>query len=123
MIAKKLKRRRASANGVSKRYSSPKVCQSWRRRTVAGLAAEEDLLANVTLPELLEKAEKELLTSPVRSRAGSLALSQCMTPTKPSADTPRFSYEHSDLPGPRDWGKGDWKLLDSCFTDERYDLG
>lgn len=124
MIAKKLKRkRRATSGGVSKRYSSPKIQQTWRRRTVAGLAAEEDLLGNITLPELLEKAEQELITSPARSRRGSTALSDVGSPIKASNFGLGFTYESSDLPGPREWVKADWKLLDSCFTDERYDLG
>ena len=32
-------------------------------------------------------------------------------------------YEDADVSGIREWTKADWKLLDSCFTDERFDLG
>ena len=92
----------------------------WRRRTVAGLSAEDALSANISLPELLEKAEEDLRSSPSRSRCGSVALSSIGSP--PRSRWHDFMYENADLPGIREWSKADWKLLDSCFTDERYDL-
>ena len=121
MVARKLRRRRTTAGGVSKPYSTPKNTQLWRRRTVAGLTAEDALSANISLPDLLEKAEEELRESPCRSRSGSVALSSIGSPQKARWDD--TMHENTDVPGIREWTKADWKLLDSCFTDERYDLG
>lgn len=89
---------------------------------MAGLSRENDLVGNISLPELLEKAEQDLLTSPARSRIGSVANSEVGSPSRAPSIGLGFVYQTSDLPGPRDWTKADWKLLDSCFTDERYDL-
>lgn len=121
MVARKLRRRRTTVSGVSKAYSAPKNTQLWRRRTVAGLGAEDALTDNVALPELLVKAEEELRNSPARSRSGSLALSSVGSPQKSRWND--FMYKDADPYGVREWTKADWKLLDSCFTDERYDLG
>ena len=120
MVARRLRRRKTTSDGISKAYSSPKNMKIWRRRTVAGLTAEDALSANISLPELLEKAEEELRRSPARSRSGSVALSSAGSPQKPSWN--EFMYENANEPGIREWTKAEWKLLDSCFTDERYDL-
>ncbi|OCB84190.1 hypothetical protein A7U60_g8866 [Sanghuangporus baumii] len=121
MVARRLRRRKTTSGGISKAYSTPKNMQTWRRRTVAGLTAEDVLSANISLPELLEKAEDELRRSPTRSRSGSVALSSVGSPQK-SGWGNGFMHENVDEPGIREWTKTDWKLLDSCFTDERYDL-
>ncbi|KAL5490230.1 hypothetical protein ACEPAI_5063 [Sanghuangporus weigelae] len=121
MVARRLRRRKTTSDGIGKAYSTPKNMQTWRRRTVAGLTAEDALSANISLPELLEKAEDELRRSPTRSRSGSVALSSVGSPQK-SGWGNGFMYENADEPGIREWTKPDWKLLDSCFTDERYDL-
>ncbi|KAI5124349.1 hypothetical protein M0805_008956 [Coniferiporia weirii] len=117
MVARKLKRRRTATDGVSKPYSTPQKMQVWRRRTIAGLTAEAHITDNVALPELLEKAEQELRSSPARSRSGSVAPSSFGSPS-------RTAHRELQRPasGPREWTKADWKSLDSCFTDERYDL-
>ena len=81
--------------------------QLWRRRTVAGLSAEDALSANVSLPELLERAEEELRSTPARSRSGSVAFSSVGSPQK-SRDRD-FLYEDADTPGSREWTKEDWK--------------
>lgn len=105
------------AGGVRKAYGTPKKADLWRRRTIAGLAAEDCLSANVTLPELLEKAEEELRSTPARSRAGSVSVAG----TPKEAARERIVLQQ-DTWGPREWMKADWKLLDGCFTDERYEL-
>ncbi|KAH8102371.1 hypothetical protein DFH11DRAFT_1777890 [Phellopilus nigrolimitatus] len=113
MVARRLRRRQTAAAKVSKPYSTPQ--KLWRRRTIAGLAGEEHLTANVAL---LDRATEELRSSPARSRSGSVASSVAGTPTK----NRQYQYELPIVSGPRDWTKADWKLLDSCFTDERYEL-
>lgn len=117
MIARRLRRKSMAGAGVHKGYGTPKKAELWRRRTIAGLAAEDSLSANVTLPELVQKAEEELRSTPVQSRAGSVS----------ALGTPKKTVEESDVRqqdvwGPREWTKADWKMLDSCFTDERYHL-
>lgn len=121
MVARKLRRRKTAHGGVGKAYKTPKASQLWRRRTVAGLSAESELAANVSLPELLVKAEIELRSTPSRSRSASLAVGSVGSP-----QTGRFGdflYPDADASGIREWAKADWKLLDSCFTDERYEVG
>ena len=121
MVARKLRRRKTAHGAIGKAYSSPKSSRMWRRRTIAGLSAEDDLTANVTLPELLEKAEVELRSTPSRSRSASLAVGSIGSPQKENFGN--FLYPGAETPGVRDWAKADWKLLDSCFTDERYEVG
>lgn len=123
MVARRLQRRKTAHGAIGKAYKSPKSTRLWRRRTIAGLSAEQDLTANVSLPELLEKAEVELRSSPSRSRSRSvsLAVGSIGSPQKESFS--HFLYPGAEDPGVREWTKSDWKLLDSCFTDERYEVG
>lgn len=74
-----------------------------------------------TLPELLKEAEVDL------GRSGSVN-SRFSTPVRTRQFphvTPQFvrdSSIESAVIEPRAWSKSDWKLLDSCFTDERLDV-
>ncbi len=105
---RKFRRKSALESGVNKSYASPK-----RRRSM-GLHGPSSL-ANVSVPDLMKEAELELRNTPMRSRA---TTPQVRTPAQSeSPSMPTFT-----LPGPRDWLKVDWKRLDSCFTDERYQI-
>ena len=120
MVARRLRRRKTAHGAIGKAYKTPKASQLWRRRTVAGLSAESELAANISLPELLERAETELRSTPSRSRSASIAAGSVGSPQKERFG---FLYPDADASGPREWSKADWKLLDSCFTDERYEVG
>ena len=76
--------------------------------------------SSMTLPELLHKAESEI-DSPTSPKS---AMSAFRTPS------PALSFFHPpqapsviDTDGPREWSRSDWKLLDACFTDVRFEVG
>ena len=118
MVARKLKRRKTMGGKVGKSYKRPEETRMWRRRTIAGLSAEQDLERNVSF---LQQAEEELRQTPSRSRSNSIALGSEGSPQKEFR--PSFLYEDAHAPGVREWSRTDWKLLDSCFTDERHEVG
>lgn len=105
-----------SAAGVSK--GTP------RRRKSTGVVGDRVFMRDSpsrTLPELLKEAEVDL------ERFGS-EHSRFSTPVRTHRFphvTPRSVRDSSAEPAitePRAWAKSDWKLLDSCFTDERLDV-
>ncbi|RXW11804.1 hypothetical protein EST38_g14051 [Candolleomyces aberdarensis] len=108
-----------------------------RRRATLGMGVIGDRVVipgspSVTLPELLDQAEKEVLNhSPVKVSAVATP-----PPTRASLDAKRLfetpvrkevsptvvvfpvwnqTYEGEERP----WTKEEWKVLDSCLTDER----
>lgn len=119
MIARNLRRKNAAEGGVMKYQDALQKSHKWRRRTIAGINAQDQLDIQVTLPELLRKAEQDLRSTPIRSRFESNSL--IGTPTSILQETP-FAWQDAYQSGPREWTKADWKLLDSCFTDERHDF-
>lgn len=75
-----------------------------------------------TLPELLKEAEGDL----EKSVSGSPRFRTPIRTQEFPNVSPRFVRDSSpsaepSIIEPRQWSKSDWKLLDSCFTDERLD--
>ncbi|OCH87065.1 hypothetical protein OBBRIDRAFT_890044 [Obba rivulosa] len=114
-VAKSSRRKSASDAGIRKRVPDVR-----RRRTIGGLVGDTVVVPDgpaLTLPELLQEAERDL------ARNGSFTAA---TPVKADPSPPRLAPEPPQAQsfalrvlGPRDWLKDDWKLLDACFTDER----
>ena len=86
-----------------------------------------------TVPDLLQQAEETLLMeegpdltfSPHRSSSPGAANSTFMDYSRLDLNANGFSFMRQRMStpvGPREWSKEDWKLLDSCFTDERLTL-
>lgn len=103
-----------------------------RRRRSMGVFGERVVIPGspaITLPELLQQAERrvemespgkgkgkgELWTPPVRNR------DPFVTPLPARIFAAPVSAPAADG-GVRVWTKEEWKLLDSCFTDERMEL-
>lgn len=124
-----MRRRTVVPGGVTKTYS-PSI--KFRRKTFGGHeGAGPDDMPEQALPELLREAERELIRegTPLRtpqSTRTSLSVpaeSQHSTPSKIAASASFNEFKAPQLPpGLRAWSKADWKLLDSCFTDARYEL-
>lgn len=96
----------------------------------------------ITLPELLNEAEVSVHLegediprspySPIKLPVPAHLTRKFETPTRrPNKsfldpnDIPSLCPTPITLPspGPRDWSKDDWKLLDGCYTEERMALG
>ncbi|KAH9941289.1 uncharacterized protein BXZ73DRAFT_88432 [Epithele typhae] len=126
-------RRRSTMEGAVGKSSTPVN----RRRTLGGIVGDKVFIPGsplTTIPQLLQDAERSILQTP--SRNGSFSLDASGTfklplPTpidSPMFETPRpgaraWARPLFNVEGPRAWSKDDWKLLDSCFTDERLALG
>ncbi|KAJ2923865.1 hypothetical protein H1R20_g13228, partial [Candolleomyces eurysporus] len=111
-----------------------------RRRATLGMGVIGDRVVipgspSVTLPELLHQAEKEVLNhSPVKvSAVATPPLTRASLDAKRLFETPvrkevsptvvvfpvwNQTYEGEERP----WTKEEWKVLDSCLTDERLDV-
>ena len=115
-----------SQAGVQK--SSP----AQRRHSVGGVIGDKVIIPGspaTTLPELLKEAEvsvrleEDVFHSSFRS-SDVLIPPKTPVPIISSISTTRPSLSKVQqtlrkLVGPRGWTKDDWKLLDSCYTDER----
>ncbi|KAF4581360.1 hypothetical protein EYR40_002948 [Pleurotus pulmonarius] len=85
----------------------------------------------MTLPELLQKAEQDMQVESARRGTGETLRRQSpawhdpyTTPCPPTRRFPMPSaLREQDASAPRVWLKDDWKMLDSCFTDERLEVG
>lgn len=91
----------------------------------------------ITLPDLLQEAEVSIHLegedqrspyTPVK-RPSRPPSAQFETPIRRNGsfldpnDVPSLRKIPLDLPpGPRDWSRDDWKLMDGCYTDERFAL-
>ena len=117
------RRRSVMRSGVGKTPSST------RRGTLGGVI---NGTPHTTLAELLKEAEATIILE-----EGSL---YGLTPAKPSSSSKTLDHDISSNPqlqaarstfksptvtdvGPRGWSKSDWKVLDTCYTDERLALG
>ena len=84
----------------------------------------------ITLPELLQEAEREVRESPWSLSQRPLVLptrgDPFLTPiaAKYRVQTARQNVEvyGGDI-DEREWTKEDWKHLDACFTDQRLEVG
>ncbi|EAU86780.2 hypothetical protein CC1G_09905 [Coprinopsis cinerea okayama7 len=143
-LAQESRRRSLLGAGIDKnsplRRNSP---SGVHRRRSMGVIGERVIIPGspaITLPELLEQVEKEVVAAspnrmwtPLRKSPGSTSLGAGMgmgrdpfvTPVRqtlfPSFTVPSAPAEKPH-DGPRAWTKEEWKLLDGCFTDERYSL-
>ena len=118
-------RRSLSQFGVQKSVS-PK-----RRHTLGGVIGDKVIIPGspvMTLPALLKEAETSLLIE--EQAFHSTPLPSTFTAASTHFDTPGRTPAPFKTPksvvvplpvtdGPREWLKADWKLMDSCFTDER----
>lgn len=123
-VLKSARRKSASQAGVQKSASVS------RRKSVGGVIGNKVVIPGspaTTLPELLREAEASIRLEEDSFHA-SLSLTSSLPPKTPGANTSLSSVGASGrsiqqtvrkLLGPRDWTKADWKLMDSCFTDER----
>ncbi|EED83299.1 predicted protein [Postia placenta Mad-698-R] len=120
------RRRSALESGISK--NSPR---KERRRTFGGFVGDEVVIPgspNISLPELLKEPAPPAEHIKVAAFSRLAAQPQSFaTPTKTQlalAASSRAAPEVNDKGAlPSTWCKADWKLLDSCFTDERLSLG
>ncbi|KAH9939178.1 hypothetical protein B0H21DRAFT_757154 [Amylocystis lapponica] len=119
-------------SGIAKRSSA-----AYRRHTLGGLIGDKVFIPGspmMTLPQLLQEAEASLVHD-----------DKCMTPPRAvvrhdifktpvsgsrSFEMPSAVFSDQSLSSPPPysdasvgWTKGDWKRLDSCFTDERLAVG
>ncbi|KAF9493771.1 hypothetical protein BDN71DRAFT_1449825 [Pleurotus eryngii] len=130
------RRRSASAGGINKSRSPSQRGTSRRLspRAVGGMIGDAVVIPGspvMTLPELLQKAERDIRVE--SARRGAVDAIQRESPTwqdpytTPCPPTRRFPLpsapREQDAATPRVWLKDDWKILDSCFTDERLELG
>lgn len=136
------RRRNLLGSGVGKAESREVAeRERRRRRSTLGMGVIGDRVVipgspSVTLPELLDQAEKEVLRhSPVKAstiatpppRASLDAKRLFQTPVRSEvaplvamATLPAWTraYEGEERP----WTKEEWKVLDSCLTDERLEV-
>lgn len=140
-LLKSARRADAAGSGVVKSLS-PQQAKKARWSTLGGVINGRVIMPDspsMTLPELLREAEISL--TPSRAD-GSLTektgystprtlktfwqRDPFVTPAPAGLRARPTSAEASlyiDTDGPRDWMKNDWKLLDACFTDERFASG
>ncbi|EMD31960.1 hypothetical protein CERSUDRAFT_99938 [Gelatoporia subvermispora B] len=114
-VAKAARRKSVSDAGVRKR-----VAEVHRRRTIGGVVGDTVVFSegsSLTLPELLQEAERDLAHSLSLTAASPIKAD----PSPPREISPPAQPQSFILRvlGPHDWLKDDWKLLDACFTDER----
>ncbi|KII84684.1 hypothetical protein PLICRDRAFT_179487 [Plicaturopsis crispa FD-325 SS-3] len=122
-LPRESRRKTLSGAGITKPLSAAR--QAKRRRTTLGAVYGDKVIIPgspaTTLPELLhqaemglEREETALHHSPIKSATPRAAFK-----------TPRYSAaeEEEDESDRCSWTRGDWKLLDACFTDERLELG
>ena len=119
---RKFRRKDTIASGIAKSYSSPRKARHF-------LSGSEDRrpspLCDVSIPDLLHMAENELRNTPLRNLRASTPCSTGSRAPSVMPSTPSTSASasmHPEAVGERDWLKADWKKLDSCFTDERYQV-
>ncbi|TFK18687.1 hypothetical protein FA15DRAFT_760509 [Coprinopsis marcescibilis] len=127
-----LKRRHSSVSELaqeSRRRSllSSGIDKHRERRRSMGVIGDRVIIPgspSTTLPELLERAEKEVAVE----NASPEKRNRTPERLKDPFSTPRTMPQPFILPavrvteGPRAWTKEEWKILDSCFTDERMDI-
>lgn len=124
-VFKNSRRKSLSQFGVQK-SASPK-----RRHTLGGVIGDKVIIPGspvTTLPALLKEAETSLRieeqafhSTPLPSTS-TAAIMRFDTPARTPAPlrTPKSVIVARPVTdGPREWSKADWKLMDSCFTDER----
>lgn len=124
-VLKSARRKSLSSSGVQK--SSAR-----RRQTLGGVIGNKVIIPGspvTTLPELLEEAEASLILEEDSFHSPYKVAATSVQPKTPARDlsTPatRLSISQqvvANRSGPREWTKADWKLLDSCYTDERLAL-
>lgn len=115
-----------------------KSSSSHKRHSVGGVIGDRVIIPgspSTTLPELLKEAETSILQEEDSFHSPLHAASSSVAPKTPVAGPSTRSFSRSPassgskvqrtvrkLFGPREWSKDDWKLLDSCYTDERLAL-
>ncbi|KDQ22271.1 hypothetical protein PLEOSDRAFT_1098282 [Pleurotus ostreatus PC15] len=127
-------RRKSTASRSSSPSGLDQTARHSRRRSASagGINKSRSPRSPVmTLPELLQKAERDVQVELVRR--GAVDAIQRESPawqdpyTTPCPPTRRFPLpsapREQNAATPRVWLKDDWKILDSCFTDERLELG
>lgn len=126
------RRRSTMQSGIGKGRSSA------RRGTLGGVIGNTvatDDTPRTTLAELLKEAEATLimeegslhgLTPPkATDSSGSFKTPAHSVSSNSHFQTIRSTFESPPDAsiGPREWSKEDWKILDTCYTDERLALG
>ena len=117
--------------------SVQKPSSAHKRHSVGGVIGDRVIIPgspSTTLPELLKEAEESVMLEEDSFHSSLPAASSSVPPKTPTFRA-RASFPHSSvastsrtqrtvhvMPGPREWSKDDWKLLDSCYTDERLAL-
>lgn len=127
----KSSRRKTLGQASVQKYSS-----AHRRHSIGGVIGSKVIIPgspSTTLPELLKEAEASVLQED--SFHSSLHAPSLSVLPKTPASGPSMSFPRSSIAstsqirqtvyeafGPHEWSKEDWKLLDSCYTDERLAL-
>ncbi|KAF8156696.1 hypothetical protein B0H34DRAFT_710207 [Crassisporium funariophilum] len=132
-LTRESRRRNVSGSGVGKSAVNA------RRRSTLGMGVWGEHVyipgsPAMTLPELLQEAEEEVVKESPNLWAESLA--QEGVGRRDPFRTPlpdRFrdlkkrqmpmSALKTEVVGDREWTKEEWKQLDACFTDQRLDIG
>ena len=124
----RMRRKTVVPECVSKAYTPSVTFRRWTFAVSSDVAELDSVAQERTLPELLQEAEQELIRegTPLRTPQ-SLRIRSAggyNTPTTSTAaagDQSLFKIPQLP-PGPRAWTKGDWKWMDSCFTDVRLQM-
>ena len=90
-----------------------------RRKTIGSFSTSDFAAEHIPLTELLQEAEQSLRKSTPMKSTTNLPTQDHFSPHQRMSSVITENELPLVQPGPREWTKTDWKLLDSCFTDER----